>query len=227
MSSHFPESEKTAELSAQISNCKNSGSSLSPKKNSSCINSALKHSFITENMVKNAILSFSPLKCPGPDKIKPICLQQAIMNSNFLTRLTTLYRACIKLNNTPRPWRESNVIFIPKPSRDDYSNVRSFRPISLLSFFFKTLETVVMWRLESTSMKAFPLSMHQHAFRKGKSCESIISDLVDDIESSLLQGEQCLVVNLDIQAAFDYLNNYSIIKAMRERNFSINIIGWY
>ena len=50
---------------------------------------------------------------------------------------------------------------------------------------------------------------------------------MDNIESSLLQGEQCLVVNLDIQAAFDCLNNYSIIKAMRERNFPINIIGWY
>ena len=117
-------------------------------------------SFITENMVYNAINSFGPLKCPGPDKIKPICLQQAILNSNFLTRLTSLYRACIELNYTPESWRASEVIFIPKPSRDDYSNVRSFRPISLLSFFFKTLERVVQWKLESTCLKASPLSNH-------------------------------------------------------------------
>jgi hypothetical protein len=37
---------------------------------------------------------------------------------------------------------EGYIIFIPKPSRDAYELAKSFRPMSLTSFFLKTMELV-------------------------------------------------------------------------------------
>jgi hypothetical protein len=39
--------------------------------------------------------------------------------------------------------RAVRVIFIPKPGRDSYELAKSFRPISLTSFFLKTMERLV------------------------------------------------------------------------------------
>ena len=46
---------------------------------------------------------------------------------------------------TPQIWRQSKVIFIPKLGKDDYSKAKSFRPISLTPFLFKTLERLSYW----------------------------------------------------------------------------------
>jgi hypothetical protein len=39
--------------------------------------------------------------------------------------------------------RAVRVIFIPKPGRDEYELVKSFRPISLTSLFLKRMERLV------------------------------------------------------------------------------------
>ena len=221
MTTHYPDSKILAENSA-VTLPKSERVFFHVSKTKRSHKGAFKESFITEKMVQDAINSFSPHKSPGLDMIKPVCLQQVILNKTALSRITNLFKACIEINYTPKSWRESKVIFIPKPGKDDYSNMRSFRPISLLSFFFKTAEHLVLWHLETTKLKDYPISEYQHGFRKGKSCDTIISCLVDDIESSILRNQYALTVNLDIQNAFDSLSNYSIIKAMKESSLVIS-----
>jgi hypothetical protein len=55
--------------------------------------------------------------------------------------------------NIPVEWRAVRVIFIPKPGRDPYEMAKSFRPISLTSFFLKTME-----RLVDSYIRAGPLN---------------------------------------------------------------------
>ena len=118
-----------------------------------CSAEELENSFINEFNVTLAINSFGSNKTGGPDGFKPIALQQFIKNPIALKRLTTLFRAIIKLGYTPQKWCNSKVIFLQKPSRDNYEEVKSFRPISLLSFFYKTVERLVLWEIENTSLK--------------------------------------------------------------------------
>ena len=51
------------------------------------------------------------------------------------------FRASSLLGYVPMRWRESEGVFILKPGRSNYSQVRSFRPISLSSFIVKALDT--------------------------------------------------------------------------------------
>jgi hypothetical protein len=77
--------------------------------------------------------------------------------------------------NIPMLWRSSDIIFLPKPGKEDYTDRRAFRPISLMPFLFKTLEQLSKWHLEQ---HATPLHKDQHAFRKGHCTKNALSHMI-------------------------------------------------
>jgi hypothetical protein len=79
--------------------------------------------------------------CPGPEGFRPIVLCN--LPTPARTALLKIYSAIIELQYTPQRWRNAEVIFLPKPGKDGYTNSRAFRPISLMLFLFKTLERLV------------------------------------------------------------------------------------
>ena len=68
------------------------------------------------------------------------------------------------------------------------------------------------------------LNINQHAFRKGSSCDSALSDMVDGIESSILCNQYALGIFLDIKGAFDNLNVESSIRGMERKGLPPHII---
>ena len=97
-------------------------------------NSKLDKTF-TEFKVLKAFCSFGNFKCAGPDGLKPIVLKS--MGQKAFACITSIMKASYTTGYIPLTWRESRVVFIPKPQKSDYSDVGSFRPISLMQFFFK------------------------------------------------------------------------------------------
>ena len=182
-------------------------------------------SFINEDKVKLAFSTFNPDKSPGEEGIRPKALQ--LLDQSTIRCITNLYKACIEIGYTPERWRGSKLIFIPKPNKKAYDNAKAFRPINLMSFFMKGLEKLILWEIEETALKNFPLSKNQHAFRKGYSTDTAISSLIDEIESSILRGEVVLSVFLDLESAFDSIQFSSVIDAMQKRGISQKIIEWY
>ena len=181
--------------------------------------------FITEDRVLWGIQSFKPHKAAGPDGIKPIVLQQC--GPKLLTRLTNFYQCSVILGYVPPSLCESKVIFIPKPGKDNYSKPKSFRPISLTSTIFKVLERVLLNELELTTLMTNPINPRQHAFRKGSSCDSALSDMVDNIEKSILRGEYAVGLFLDISGAFDNVKLSTAKSAMERALIPPRIREWY
>jgi ribonuclease HI len=182
-------------------------------------------SFITTQRVQAAAASFGDLKASGPDGIPPVALKRLGKKAN--QRLTELLKASYRLGYVPSVWRHSRVIFIPKQGKDSYTLPRSFRPITLSSFIMKTLERVVLWHLEDTSLIEIPLSKDQHAFRKGRSTETALSNMTEYIESALLNKSFALGVFLDIQGAFDNVPPQSILRGLGEKNADTALLRWY
>lgn len=182
-------------------------------------------SFITEEKVKLAFNSFSPDKTPGLCGIKPKALQ--LIGDDGIKRITNLYKACVEIGYTPKRMRESKLIFIAKPGKDDYSNARSFRPIALMSFLFKALEKLVLWEIEENTLSKNPLSKDQHAFVRSRNTDTILSAQIDDIERAILRNQIGLAVFCDIMGAFDSIKISSAIKAMEEKNFPPKLIRWF
>ena len=99
------------------------------------------HDWIDADLIRKAMKQFKPNKAPGPDGLKPLIFQY--LPTSALEVLATIYKACISLCHTPKVWRETKVIFLPKPGKETYDLPKSYRPISLSNFLLKTLERLV------------------------------------------------------------------------------------
>ncbi|MCF6239054.1 MAG: hypothetical protein L3J79_09665 [Candidatus Marinimicrobia bacterium] len=76
-------------------------------------------------------------------------------------------------------------------------------------------------------MESNPINSNQHAFRKGSSCDSAISDMVNGIESAIHRDQFALGVFLDISGAFDNLDPQAGIAGMRRKGLPNFIVDWY
>ena len=181
--------------------------------------------FITSEKVGEAIKTFKDHKAPGPDGLQPCVLKH--LDLETLDRLTNLYKASYLLGYVPKVWRDARVIFIPKPGKDDYSQPRSFRPITLSSFLIKVMERVILWQIQDHNFIEYPLSDNQHAFRGGRSTETALTDLVERIEGAFSRKEYAIGVFLDIQGAFDNVTAKAIVEGMKGKHLPDNLIKWY
>ena len=182
------------------------------------------HEWIDSDLVRKAMLQFKPNKAPGPDGLKPVIFKY--LPRNALDVMALIYKACISLGHTPKLWRETKVIFLPKPGKDSYDIPKSYRPISLSNFLLKTLERLVVWRMEK-DMEDFPIHAMQHGFTKGKSTDSAISNTADYIEQFLYENQHCLGVFLDISSAFDSISIHHIRRKLLEHNGTPDMVEWY
>ena len=99
------------------------------------------HDWIDADLVRKAMKQFKPYKAAGPDGLKPIVFRY--LPQNTIDTMTIIFKACITLCHTPKMWRATKVIFLPKPGKASYDIPKSYRPISLSNFLLKTLERLV------------------------------------------------------------------------------------
>ena len=93
--------------------------------------------------------------------------------------MTEIFKGCMEIGYVPKSWRQANVIFIPKPGKKDMTNPRSFRPITLTNVVVKGLEKILVWFCERDTTVGD--LKNQFGFSKGKSTETAISKVVDNI----------------------------------------------
>ena len=155
--------------------------------------------YINTEKVRNAMRSFGSRKAPGPDGFKPIVLKN--ISEKAVIFLTSLYRMSIRTQQIPSFWRKMDVIFIPNPGKEDYSSPKSYRPITLSSFVLKGLERIMLWYLREKVITNAVVA--QHAYTRGLSTESALSEVLDHVESSFYRKEKVIAVSLDCTGAFD------------------------
>ena len=180
--------------------------------------------WISPALVRASMRLFKPNKAAGPDELKPIVFKY--LPDNAINTLTIIYKACIALAHTPQRWRETKVIFLPKPGKDTYDVPKSYRPISLSNFLLKVLERLVVWRMD-VDLREAPIHHKQHGFTKGKCTESAISDTADYIEQQIFEDRLCLGVFLDISSAFDSISIDHIKQTLLDHNGDRELVEWY
>lgn len=174
-----------------------------------------KFKFAGKKEVQIAFKSFEQFKTPGPDGIRPIMLQK--LDEKFIERIEVIYKISLELSHIPLPWRVSGLKFLKKGGKRNWSSPRSYRPVALGSFLLKTLEKLMLNKLNSSTLKFNPLHKMQHAFRKGYSCDSALLSALDIIESGTKRDHYVLGVSLDIKGAFDNVKPEYLLKALKEK----------
>ena len=146
--------------------------------------------------------------------------------NTYHVNLELIYKTAVYLAYTPKMWRKTKVIFIPKPGKESYNVPQSFRPISLSNYLLKGLERLVGWRMDRTIQK-YPIHNKQHGFLSGKSTEIAISNTVNYIEKHIMNQQHCVGVFLDISAAFDSIKPNHVRQALLKHGDDPEMVQWY
>ena len=180
--------------------------------------------WINFDSVKASIMEHKPHKAVDKMDFKPIVLQN--LPRKHVEILVIIFQASLSLGYTPKQWRKSKVIFIPKAGKVDYTEAKSFRPITLASFVFKTLERVISQELEKHFEK-IPMTRLQHAYRKKMGTDTALSEFCDLAEKGLRQTGYCFAGLLDLTGAFDNVGLKYAVKQMEKRGIDPCITKWY
>lgn len=116
--------------------------------------------------------------------------------------------------------------FLKKPHLDpeDYSN---YRPIANLSFLSKTLERIVANQLNNYFVQNDRFPSFQSAYRSNHSTETALLRVVNDIQRSIDDHKEVILVLLDLSSAFDTLDHIILLGRLRDYyGISGTVLRW-
>ena len=93
----------------------------------------------------------------------------------------------------------------------------NYRPISLLSVFYKIASGAITRRLETVIEKV--IGRQQKAYSRKKNITSVLLNVISMIHSSRASGRSGLIVAVDFKKAFDSLNHSFIDSCLEALNF--------
>ncbi|KAJ3499512.1 hypothetical protein NLG97_g286 [Lecanicillium saksenae] len=161
---------------------------------------------------------------PGSDSITVKMLQTVWYAIGPHVR--RLYEGCLSAGYHPTPFREAEVVMIPKPGRRDLSKTKSWRPISLLSCLGKRLERLIARRLAWAAIHYGVLHTQQAGALPKRSAVDLVAALVHDIEETFAQGLVATLVTMDVEGAFDTVMRNRLILRLRQQGWPEHLARW-
>ncbi|KAI5703858.1 hypothetical protein M8J76_007107 [Diaphorina citri] len=173
------------------------------------------HVNFTRDIITKALNAIKPRKAPGPDNIPGL----AIKNSGDLVCgiLTALANDCLDAGYFPRAWKIGELRHIPKGPDKDPSQLKSYRPLTMLSEFSKVLERAIKDLIYSTAQA--PLSpANQYGFTAGVGTINAMERLNLRIDSCATK--YLLALFVDIRGAFDNVRWARVIRRLQDKGVS-------
>ncbi len=119
-------------------------------------------------------------------------------------------------------FRTAKIRLIPK--KGDLTKLKNWRPISLLSCFYKVLSRAISHRLQKYMDKLTKVS--QKGFSGSRQCQEVLINIIDAIHKLRATNCRGVLISLDIKKAFDSTSHVYLQKAYSFFNFGPNIIRW-
>ena len=107
----------------------------------------------------------------------------------------------------------------------DRSSVKNYRPISLLPYVGKILEKILASALTHDLTTQKLISNKQFGFREGRSSSDLMLALTTDWQEALNDGDDIIVVALDIAGAFDNVWHSGLLGKLESNGIIWLVIG--
>jgi hypothetical protein len=166
---------------------------------------------ITIEGVRKLLRNLNPYKACGPDNISPRVLQS--LADQLAPALTLIFSASLKHGVVPCDWRTAHVT--PVFKKGERYRAENYRPISLTCISCKLMEHIVVSHIMRYAEDNDIIVPQQHGFRKGRSCETQLLGLYDELTCDLQAGRQVDIVVMDFQKAFDKVNHSLLVHKLQ------------
>jgi ribonuclease HI len=155
----------------------------------------------TRHEIQAILEGFDPKKAPGEDALSSEILLQVFRN--YPTAFTQIYNECLRRGHFPTQWKRSVILPIAKPGKEGLDTAGKFRPISLINIAGKTLEKLLIDRINYHLYSKGLLNENQYGFRPQKSTVDAAMAVKQFAEFHLLRKNVVILTSLDVQGAFD------------------------
>ena len=146
---------------------------------------------VTSKLKKNA---------PGADEIHPMTLKH--LPAAGRERLLDILNRSWREGRVPANWRRAIIVPILKKNKPP-NQVKSYRPVSLLSVTSKVMETIITKRLKKWAWDNKIIPEQQSGFQPRRSTLDVIASVTQRAFDGLQHRKRSLVVGIDFRAAFD------------------------
>ena len=150
-------------------------------------------------VVIKLLKSLNPSKALGSDKLHPRVLKE--LATELGPVFPHLLQQSMDTGEIPKEWSLANIC--PLFKKIDRSLACNYRPVSLTCVPCKLLEHIVCSNIMAHLDEYKLLSDRQHAFRKGHSCETHLTTVINDCAKILDNRGQVDTFILDFEKAFD------------------------
>lgn len=177
---------------------------------------------ITPEGIHSCIDRLPANAAPGPDGICPKLLK--ISKPAICDILAALFQQSIDTGCVPNDWKEARVIPIFKSG--DPSNPSNYRPISLTSTCCKLLEHIISSALMKFLTEHNFFFINQHGFLHGRSCETQLFELINDLHHSVHCLHQIDAIFVDFAKAFDKVPHLRLVHKLTGLNINTKVVRW-
>jgi hypothetical protein len=161
----------------------------------------------------------------GPDNIIAKMIQMAIQEDEIIIKkLLELYNDIKTTQYIPYKWKGSTTSLIYKEGSDPHS-VNGYRPISLLSVFYKIYTYMLNHRCSMMIEKYSLISNSQNEFRPAKETTYCINALMAQMRIAKETQKPLHAIYIDFAKAFDSVPYWAILETLKTMNFGVEFIN--
>ena len=164
----------------------------------------------TPEEVSKILKNMKPKSSSSHDKISPKLAK--LTQEGITIPLVHIINLSLQTGQIPNNMKLAQVVPIFKNGEKNL--IQNYRPISLLPTFSKLLERIVYNRLYKYLVINKVLTPCQYGFQKHKSTELAILELLDNLVTSMSNGNHCFGIFLDLSKAFDTLNHALLLSKL-------------
>ena len=177
--------------------------------------------FITEREVMTALESLAVDTSPGPDGIHPMFAK--LCKDTLAFPLCLLFYKSISEGVFPSMWKDSFITPIFKSG--DKTDVRNYRPITILSVFPKIFDLIVFNKISAHIHSQ--IIDKQHGFMPKRSTVTNLSIFVEHVIQSFALNSETHAIYMDIVKAFDSVNFDLLLIKLRAFGLNEGMIKWF
>lgn len=179
---------------------------------------------VEEDMVSKLINASCKDQQAGIDNIDGKFLKMAV--SYISHPICHIFNVSLKSGIFPQVWKEAKIIPLPKDKKKTFTPSNS-RPISLLPALSKIFEKIVFNQIQFYFSENNLLTEFQHAYRKGFSTCTALTQMTDDWLREIDNKKICGAVLLDFTAAFDVIDHGLLLQKLERYGFKTSALNWF
>lgn len=185
------------------------------------IDSVIKTIKFTEQEILNKLRHLDASKGPGPDSLPPSFIKRC---SHVLALpLQYIFNSSLEEGIFPNLWKSAKIV--PVLKKGDPSNVKNYRPISILSCFAKIFESLICPVITLHIDKI--ITPNQHGFKTGRSVETNLVEFVSDVTLALDKRLEVDAIYTDFSSAFDKVDHSLLLAKLEYNGIHGSLLNWF